>query len=254
VVQPAEADVAVQISVPGARPVCHMTQPSVEITRMLELLWPSVCAGCGIEGEGLVCPRCAPAVAHRPPVHIEGISGVFACSGYGAGAGKALRRGKYGRQRLIITALSAGFATALAPHLVHRFDAVVPAPSPWNTRIKRGFDSAAILAHALATALRLPVRDVLRARPGPRQASLDLVGRRKSASSRIRGDVPISGRLLLVDDVVTTGATAEACARELLGSGAAEVWLATLCATRRVRDVPNSMTMSDLGSGLLART
>ena len=101
--------------------------------------------------------------------------------------------------------------------------------------------------------MRVPVRDVLRARPGPRQASLDVAGRRKSASSRIRGDVPIFGRVLLVDDVVTTGATAEACARELLGSGAAEVWLATLCATRRVTNVSKSMTTSDVESQVLAR-
>jgi predicted amidophosphoribosyltransferase len=221
---------------------------------MWELIWPSVCAGCGVEGEGILCPRCAPAVAHRPPVRVAGVSGVFACAGYGSGAGRALRRGKYGRQRLIITALAVGFAASLTPHLRGRFDVVVPAPSPWNTRMKRGFDSAAILAHALGRALGVPVREALRARPGPRQASLDVAGRRKSASSRIRGDVQISGRVLLVDDVVTTGATAEACARELLGSGAAEIWLATLCATRRVADVAKSMTMSDLGSEPLART
>ncbi len=200
---------------------------------MWELIWPSRCAGCGVDGAGLLCARCQPAVVHRPPLQLVGITEVLTCAGYGSGAGRALRRAKYTPLRLLLGPLAQGFAAAVAPLVRGRIRWIVPAPSPWSTRVRRGFDAAAFLADRLSRQTSAPVVYALTARAGPRQASLTAEARRKSAGARIRGDTPLQGRVLLVDDVVTTGATAEACARELLGSGADEVWLATLCATRR---------------------
>ena len=113
-------------------------------------------------------------------------------------------------------------------------DAVVPVPlHPWK-RVQRGFNQSADLARAL----ELPVRFVLRrTRPTRTQAGLTPGQRRRNVSGAFalatwpwrssRADV--GGRtLVLVDDVMTTGATLDACARVLKQAGAREVRVLTL--------------------------
>jgi ComF family protein len=207
---------------------------------MLELLWPSTCHGCGSEGDGPLCPRCTPGRVHRPGFAISGIDGLITSSGYESGVGRALRVAKYGKRRDLAVRLAHRFAEAVAPAILPRPDVIVPVPSPRSALLRRGFSTTALLAHALAASLNLPVVHALIATPGPRQAGLSPRGRTRNARSRIRFLDPqlsrVDGRtVLLIDDVVTTGATAAACAQELLGSGAKKVVLATLCVTRDAR-------------------
>jgi predicted amidophosphoribosyltransferase len=93
----------------------------------------------------------------------------------------------------------------------------------------RGFDHAEILARGVARRLGLPAARIL-AGPATRrdQAALGAAERRSNLRDAFEAR-PCSGRWLLVDDVITTGATARACARALTGAGAAGVEVLVSC-------------------------
>jgi len=133
--------------------------------------------------------------------------------------------------------IAALFADRMAPVVASGpIQYIVPAPSPWTRRLARGFSPAAVLARALSQRTAIPLRHALTVRPGPAQASLDARGRSRALVGRVRSHDALTGTLLLVDDVATTGATLDACSRELLGAGAQAIWAATVCVRRR-RDV-----------------
>lgn len=102
-------------------------------------------------------------------------------------------------------------------------DMVAPVPLHWRRRWQRGFNQAADLARGLG----LPMRRVLRrCRHTPSQTDLPAGERRENVrrAFRVRRPAAVAGAVIvLVDDVRTTGATLEACARALRGAGAREV-------------------------------
>lgn len=110
-------------------------------------------------------------------------------------------------------------------------DAVVPAPMHWWRRWRRGFNQAELLAGALATLLRAPMRPLLRRHGGSPQVGRSRSERLRLSSRGFSTRRPAHGSNLLVDDVLTTGATAAACTRALVRSGAAEVRILTLART-----------------------
>jgi len=122
-------------------------------------------------------------------------------------------------------------AAALAAEpALHEVDLVVPAPSSWTSRARRGFSMAAILAARAAPVLGTRSLRALVVHPGPRQSARPVRERRHNLVGRVRARRSVRGRVLLLDDVVTSGTTAHTCARELLCAGAEEVWLGALCA------------------------
>lgn len=209
---------------------------------MLDWLWPIPCVGCGETGAPW-CADCAPGSVVRPPVPGGWLEAAFAVDRYDRPVGQALKHAKVSGDRTATVRLAALFAARMAPALAGSgIHAVVPAPSTWRSRAHRGFATAPLLAAGLAGALRVPVRDVLRTGAGTRMATLGASGRRAALAGRITSRELVPGRVLLVDDVITSGATAEACAVELLGGASDAVLLATLCAvpprpTRRCRAV-----------------
>ena len=123
-------------------------------------------------------------------------------------------------------------------------DAVVPVPVPWLKRIRGGFDRCSILADSVASALELPLWRPIRFRRNPRkQGTLAPAERRKNVDGAFarRARYVIKGtRLLLVDDVMTTGATACEAVRVLRAGGATSVDVAVVA-----RAMPIPMLQQD---------
>jgi competence protein ComFC len=114
-----------------------------------------------------------------------------------------------------------------------RFDAVMPAPAlhrPQRTR--RGFNQAELLARGAARKINSPVSGTLQVvRRTQDQVELSAAERRANFTSAFRARGRLRGRVLLIDDVFTTGATMSACAETLLRAGAGEVRALSLCRT-----------------------
>jgi ComF family protein len=112
-----------------------------------------------------------------------------------------------------------------------RFDVIVPAPMHWTRRLVRGFNQAEILARDLSRRTGIPVKnDLLRKKSIPPQTGL---------TSHQRRQLPAGAHVLFVDDVLTTGATANACALALRRAGARQVSVVTAArADRRPAALP----------------
>lgn len=126
----------------------------------------------------------------------------------------------------------------LAAHLQRErdvaVDALVPVPLHWTRRWQRGFNQSELIADELGRALQLPLQP--RWLPKPRSSSsqqhLDAEARRKNLRDAFTCSGAVSGmHLAVIDDVVTTGATANAIAQTLLAGGAASVQIWALART-----------------------
>jgi len=116
-------------------------------------------------------------------------------------------------------------------------DLILPVPLHRRRERQRGFNQAALLAERVGklSGIRLGGRDCVRVRDTPPQAGLRAAERRRNVEGAFAVPQPqrVRGlRVLLVDDVLTTGATADACARALMAAGAKGVWVLTLARAR----------------------
>ncbi|MEP0775000.1 MAG: ComF family protein [Acidobacteriota bacterium] len=119
-----------------------------------------------------------------------------------------------------------------------RPDAIVPVPAWWGRRLRRGFDHADLLArHLAALGAGRRLRALRRRRPGTQAGRT-----RREREALPRGTFTVRRRLtghaLLVDDVLTTGATARACTHALHAAGATAVSLLTVARTPRPGRIP----------------
>ncbi|MEM1418194.1 MAG: phosphoribosyltransferase family protein [Myxococcota bacterium] len=195
---------------------------------LLELVAPRACPGCDTDLEtddpGPFCPACAPL--------LDRWRGGPAAYGYGGPLAEAIRRLKYGGRLDLVDPLAGLLRDAGLAHAGH-VDAVLPVPLHPAKRRRRGFHAVELLAGPLADALGVPLdrRRLRRVRDTPPQASLKDAAR----DANVRGAFvagPGPRRVLLVDDVRTTGSTMRAATAALYRGGARQVRLLALAGVR----------------------
>jgi ComF family protein len=165
----------------------------------------------------------------------SGLRGFDAAYSFGAYEGvlrELIHLYKYGRVKTLAWPLSGLLAQALPRD--EAFDATVPVPLYWRRRLQRGFNQAELLARGLSRRTGIPVaRALSRLRPTPAQAGLSNSARRQNVSQAFRARGVQGKRILLIDDVMTTGATAASCAAALKQAGARRVSLLTVARVDR---------------------
>jgi predicted amidophosphoribosyltransferase len=221
--------------------------------RLLALVVPPCCAVCRAPGlragevlcaacrralpwlAGPLCPRCALPLpcavgGRRCPASRAAFGAAWAPVAYAGVARDAVRALKFAGARPLAGAMGAQIAATAPPRMLR--GVVVPVPAAPARRRARGFDPAELLARSVARRAGLPLRRAL-ARDGPaaRQLGAPRAVRLQAGRIAVRARGPAPARVLLVDDVHTTGATLDACARALMASGAREVRAVTYART-----------------------
>ena len=205
---------------------------------------PGCCAACAAAlafgAEARLCPRCGASLGP----YLDAADGCFACRNdrfafdtvvrlgrYHAALGQACQRIKREGQRPLAAAL-ADLLLARRGEALRRLgaDLVAPIPLHWRRRWRRGYNQADELAQRLARGLGLPfVQALRRTRSTTPQADLAPSVRRTNVVGAFRVRRPLPGQhVLLVDDILTTGATCHQAARALRAAGAARVSVAVL--------------------------
>ena len=205
---------------------------------LLELLLPPSCGGCARFGS-LLCGSCR--ASFRPAGEAQdrffapdagvalGEALEFATSAfvYEGALRRAMQRLKYGHVARLAAPLAAAAAGALAEIRAHLDGAVlVPVPLHPARERERGYNQAMLLAQCLAPP-GVRVADVLvRGRMTTKQHKLDRAARARNLSGAftLRRDGRVPRSVVLVDDILTTGATLEACAAVLRSAGASRVY------------------------------
>lgn len=219
--------------------------------KVLDLLFPPHCVSCG-KGGAFLCRKCRKKLIYlQPPLcircsqpirtgticqkcqsqtwDIDGICSVFK---YGGAIRQAIIQFKYQNIKALADPLSYLMMEYLKKHPLS-FDIIIPVPIHKRRLRERGYNQSSLLARRLSYRTCIPVVEgaLIRTKHTSAQAKTDNVEQRreniKNAFKCVNHD--ISGkRILLIDDVCTSGATLNSCATSLKSAGAASVWGLTL--------------------------
>lgn len=206
---------------------------------LLDFLFPPRCPFCHavVAEDGTICPECQEGLpwltgnrALRRPDLLEGCASALR---YEGGVRSCIHRFKFGRRWGYIRVLGPLAVQCARDHFPQDFDLISwPPLSPKRLR-QRGFDQAQLLAQAVAEDRGMEAAPLFVKKNGVRRQSTlrDAASRRANVLGAFSLPEPgqVRGkRVLLVDDVLTSGATLSECARVLLQAGAGEVWGVTL--------------------------
>lgn len=212
--------------------------------RALDLVFPPRCVACGARGY-LLCPLCAATIAYiQPPAcplcgrrvarpgicptcrsYPPALDGMVAAAAFDGAVRECIHALKYEGQRPYAATLAAIARPAYAT--LRKPDAIVPVPLFAKHERARGFNQSALIArHLTGEDMPVPHRWLARTRDTPPQVGQDRAARHANVADAFICPDPAAvrgRRILLLDDVATTGATLDACARALRVAGAATV-------------------------------
>lgn len=203
---------------------------------------PRRCAACGVVGPS-PCGACIDTMQRGPALPAP--AGIERCASlllYAGAAREVVARLKYRNARGSVAWLAAGMAALVDADTV---DVVAWVPTTSARRRHRGFDQGRLLAKAVARSLRRPCRSLLRRRPGPPQTGRPLSERRRGPHLVAAPSVLAGQRVLLVDDVVTSGATLTAAATALRNAHVVHVQAVTAARTPLKLHRPQTDAVND---------
>jgi len=184
------------------------------------MLFASRCPGCGVVGPA-PCEACVAVMSTASAMVVPAsLDGCQALLDYAGPAREVVAQLKYRNARAPAAWLAEGLASLVPPGGV---DVVTWAPTTDRRRRQRGFDHAELLARRTARRCGIPCCGLLRRASGEPQTGRTLAERRRGPL--FAADAGAGGlHVLVIDDVVTTGATFDAAGRALREAGAAGVW------------------------------
>jgi len=194
----------------------------------LDAVAPKRCAGCDAVSGRSICAACSATMEALPipPARRMRHGSGFAAFEFIEPVRAALHRGKYGGDREALIELASVTSSRLRGPRFFSPDAVVAVPLGPRRRRQRGYNQAELIAEIIAEARDVPLySDLARIRDTPPQSARDEPTRRGNVAGAFAwtGDDLDGAYLWLVDDVLTTGATAAAAAAVLAGAGASLV-------------------------------
>ena len=221
------------------------------LSALADLFYPERCVGCERRASDVLCRTCFDAFPRvgSPVCGRCGLPTAFAtfvceeCKNVDFGFQSARAPLKYdGVGKQVVHALKyRGYKRVVgrlaAPLMLQvvgegHFDAVVPVPLHSSRLRKRGFNQAELLARGVAEKMKATVSDTLEVVRSTRdQVELSAAQRRANVAGAYTATKPLRGKILLIDDVFTTGATLSACAGTMVRAGAEEVHALSLCRT-----------------------
>jgi ComF family protein len=192
-----------------------------------DFLAPRSCVFCGIEDDCSICRAChADLPWNEPAVSPE--QSVFECSiamlHYEFPVDVAIKRLKFSRKLFYAPAFGE-ILCAACPLLPTDIDAILPVPLHWRRKMMRGFNQADEISKLLTRTLEVPlVRGVYRVKPTLFQTGLSVAERAGNLRQAFSNKKKLPHRhVLIVDDVVTTGATTQVLAKVLFAAGVEKV-------------------------------
>lgn len=212
---------------------------------ILDLLYPPRCPFCRkLLAEEGICPDCQKSlpwiIGPEAERKLEHVTLCVSPLRYQGSVRQCIKRYKFGRRQSYAHVLGPLTAQCARDHLPQSFDLISWPPLSSKGLRRRGFDQAQLLARSVAQDRGMRETALFRKRGSARQQSLlqgDAARRGNvlGAFSLLEPEAVRDKRILLVDDVVTSGATLSECARLLRTAGASGVWAVTLANARSGR-------------------
>lgn len=206
--------------------------------RLLQWLFPDTCIGCGVSGT-VLCKACLAAAApYTAPTPWLGADQVWVLFAYEGVVRSALLALKYARK----PRLAGVFGVVMAAAVPCGYAGVVALPAARSRVATRGYDQAVLLAQALARTIGVPcLAGLVRTKDTVAQAKLGRAARQRNVAGVFAwcGPAP-AGRVLLVDDICTTGATLRAAITALRSAGCTAIDVVVVARGEKAPFVPEN--------------